>query len=127
MPLDETDLKHIWDMLDAARRVVVYTADQSRGSYLGDRMRQDAVERAIEIVGEAARRVSEQARAEVADVQWSAIVATRHILAHKYGEVDHDRIWRIATVHVPALIAQLTPVLEANPPGPESQQDPAEP
>lgn len=127
MPLDEQDLKYMWDMLDAARRAAGYVAGMTKEQYADDEKTCDATERAIEIIGEAARRVSDGARAHLPDVPWGAIVATRHILAHEYGEIDHDRIPRIATLHAPELIEMLRPFLDANPPGPESEMDPTEP
>jgi uncharacterized protein with HEPN domain len=127
MPLDETELKLLWDMLNAAERGVSHVAGMAKPVYMRDRKTQDAVERTFGIVGEAARRVSDHARRQVSGVQWGAIVATRHILAHEYGEVDQEEIWRIATVHLPELIGLLRPVLSANPPPPAAGMDPGEP
>lgn len=118
MPPEQTDLKYVWDMLDAARNVDDMARDRSLEEYVQNTMLRLAVERGIEIIGEAARRVSEPFRAQYPSVPWSAIVATRHIIAHEYGELQHDKLWRMATVHVPALIVQLTPIIEANPPQP---------
>ena len=75
-----------------------------------------AVERAVEIIGEAARRVNESFRDQHPEIKWSAIIATRHILAHEYDDVKHDKMWRIATQHVPVLIAQIEPIIQSNPP-----------
>ncbi len=127
MPLSETDLTHVWDMLEAARRAVAYTRPVSRDAFLTDAMRRDAVVRVIEIIGEAARGVSPSGRAELAEVEWAAIIATRHIVAHQYDAVDHEVIRRIATVHVPVLVAQLEPVLARHPPPPEASKDLVEP
>ena len=55
-------------------------------------------------------------RRSTQNVPWRVIIATRHVFAHDYGELQHDKVWRIATIHVPALIADLQPILEANPP-----------
>lgn len=123
MPLSETDLKYLWDMLDAAHRAVKYTRGVSREQFLSDGMRCDAAVHVIEVMGEAARRVSSGARAELAEIEWSAIIATRHILAHEYDDIDHEIIWRIATHHVPILIDALEPILRMNPPGPEASED----
>jgi uncharacterized protein with HEPN domain len=127
MPLEEADLKFLWDMLEAARDASTFVVGVDRVGFLKDRMRQRAVERVVELIGEAARRISQSARDQLRGVQWGAIVATRHILAHDYREVDLEKIWRIATIHVPILIAELTPVLAENPPGPESGKDPGQP
>ena len=116
MPPEKTDLKHVWDMLDAAKDVVRWTGNRTLVDYEQDKMLRLAVERSVEIIGEAARRVSKSFQESHPAVPWSAIIATRHIFAHEYDDLKHDKVWRIATTHVPALIEQLEPVLEANPP-----------
>lgn len=116
MPPEQTDLKYVWDMLDAAKSVEGIAHGRSFDEYVQSTEFRFAIERGIEIIGEAARRVSEPFRTQHPDVPWSAIVATRHIIAHEYGELQHDKVWRMATVHVPALIVQLAPIIEANPP-----------
>ena len=79
-------------------------------------MRQRAVERAVEIIGEAARQVSDDFRRAHPAISWRPIIAQRHVLAHEYGEIMQERIWRVATTHVPALIAQLEPLIPPLPP-----------
>lgn len=49
-------------------------------------------------------------------IPWRVIMATRHILAHDYDEVDNDIVWRIVQTHLPTLIEQLTPLLPPTPP-----------
>lgn len=127
MPLDRADLKLLWDMLEAAERARSHIFGMTMEGYLADAKTRDAVERTIEIVGEAARGVSAAGRRQVAGVEWTKIVATRHIIAHDYGDIEHDQIWRIVTVHIPELISRLRPVLDANPPSATSQLDPSEP
>lgn len=127
MPPSERDLKLLWDMVRAAQDAVNFTSDCAHEAYLEDTRRRMAVERVISIIGEAARKVSPEARAQLPGIEWGAIVATRHIIVHQYDEVDHEKIWRIVTIHLPALIDQIAPILDANPPGPESLKDPGEP
>lgn len=76
-----------------------------------------AVERQIEIVGEAARRLTDAFRSEHADMAWRAVIAQRHILAHAYGEIEDELIWRGATIHIPALVNQIRPFVPAGPEG----------
>jgi uncharacterized protein with HEPN domain len=75
----------------------------------------DAVVRRIEIVGEAARGVSDEVQANNPDVPWRTIMATRHILAHDYDEVNHDIVWRIMQEHLPLLVSQLEILLRDAP------------
>jgi len=70
-------------------------------------MLQAAVERKIEIIGEAARNVSAAFQTQHEEIPWRGIIAQRNVLAHEYGEILIDRIWRVATEHVPDLIARL--------------------
>lgn len=116
MPPEKSDLKYVWDMLESARNVESMVRGQTLDEYTSNTMLRLAVERSIEIIGEAARRVSPAFRDQHPNIPWSAIVATRHIIAHEYGDLQHEKLWRMATTHVPELIAKLTPILEANPP-----------
>src|SRR5690554_1511342 len=103
-------------MLDTAKTVREMTAGRTFEDYLSNKMLRLAVERPITIIGEAARNVSDERRARHADVPWQPIIAQRHILVHEYGEIRHEKLWRVATIHVPALIALIEPILAAEPP-----------
>jgi uncharacterized protein with HEPN domain len=111
----KTDSACLWDMLEAARTVLSMTAGVTYEQYLSNRMMQLAVERAIEIIGEAARNVSEEFQQAHPNIPWRPIVAQRHVLAHEYGAIEQERIWRVVTVHIPELIALLRPLLPPDP------------
>lgn len=119
MPAERDDPAYLWDMLTAARAIVGFVQDRDYDDYLADLMLRSAVERQIEIIGEAARCVSKELQNAHTDIPWRPIQAQRHVLAHEYGEIKHDRIWRVATVHIPALIEQLEPLVP-DPPEPRS-------
>jgi uncharacterized protein with HEPN domain len=118
MPPDVRDAALLHDMLNAARRVTTYATGPSRQDLDTDLMFADAVERRIEIIGEAARGLSDAYRDSHPEIPWRPIMATRHILAHDYDEVNHDTIWRIIQDHIPPLIRQLEAVLAQFPPPP---------
>jgi uncharacterized protein with HEPN domain len=61
----------------------------------------------LEIIGEAARALSDECCARFAEVPWSDIVGLRTVLAHHYHRVDPNQVWTIAAVEVPRLVAQL--------------------
>jgi len=111
MQPDEMDAACLWDMLEAGRAVQRFVASLDREGYLSDEVVQAAVERKIEIIGEAARKVSAPFRQARPEIPWAKIAAQRHVLAHDYGRIEHDRIWEVATVHVPTLVAQLAQLL----------------
>ena len=113
---EKSDLKYIWDMLDAARTIVSMCAGLTLDDYENTKPLRLSVERAVEIIGEAARHVSDEFKTQHPAVPWSAIIATRHILAHEYDDIRSDKMWRIVTIFVPALIEELAPIIEQNPP-----------
>ena len=114
VPVSESDdAAFLRDMLDACERIARFVHGKSIDTYRSDEMLRSAVERQIEIVGEAANRVSKELQTAHAENAWRPIIAQRHILAHEYGEIEHDLIWRVATVHVPVLQRQLLAILPA--------------
>lgn len=117
----ERDAGYLWDILDAARTVQGFVRDTSLEDYRKDRKLQLAVERAIEIIGEAAGRVSEEFQEAHPEIPWRPIVAQRHVLAHGYAEIEQDRIWRVATADVADLVALLEPLV---PPAPSEGESP---
>ena len=110
------DAAFLWDMLRYAQDVQQVVQGVSREDYLQDRVRQLALERAVEVIGEAARQVSDAFQQAHPEIPWRPIIAQRRVLAHDCGRIDHERIWEVATVHVPALIAHLAPLIPPPPP-----------
>jgi uncharacterized protein with HEPN domain len=107
MPREREDASLLWDMLDAARKLRQFVAGKTFHDYSRDEVLQAAVERKLEIIGEAARGVSEQFQRDHPEVPWRGIISQRHFLAHEYGEVRQEKLWRVATVRIPELIEQL--------------------
>jgi len=104
---DVKDMARLWDMLDAARAAVEFTRGHRYEDLLADRMLRSAVERSLEIIGEAARRVSQEVREGSPEISWKSIIGLRNVLAHEYGEILYERIWMICTDRLPDLICKL--------------------
>ncbi len=83
-----------------------------REVFLADVKTQDAVIRRIEVVGEAARRVSTELRDDHTEVPWSRIVGMRNELAHGYFSVDLNIVWIAAAERLPALRAPIQAILD---------------
>ena len=119
MQPDERDPAHLWDMLEAARTIVEFTATVTLEEFLtsgGDRdMRRLAVERELEIFGEAARRVSLRFRNEHPEIPWKEIVGLRNVISHQYDKVNYAEIHRIAHERIPELIVRLEPLVPPTP------------
>ena len=112
----EMDSAHLWDMLEAARAVARFVGDRVFEQYLGDELLVAAVERKIEIIGEAARKISPEFKQLHPEFSWRRIIGQRHVLAHEYGDIDPKIVWKVVKVHIPELIALLERVV---PPIPE--------
>ena len=95
-------------MLDASRQAIAFIQGRARKDLDGELQLTLALTRLVEIVGEAAKNVSDEERQRHPDVPWRAIAGTRDRLAHAYFDVDLDQLWRIVSGDLPALI----PVLE---------------
>jgi uncharacterized protein with HEPN domain len=116
MPREQSDASYLRDMLTAAQSVIEFVQGRSFEDYLRDNMLRSAVERQVEIIGEAAGCVSASFQEQHPEVPWNKIIRQRHVLAHHYGEIEHERVWRVAVEHIPELIAQLAPLIPASPP-----------
>lgn len=112
---EEHDPGLLWDMLEAVRAILEYTDGLTSVEYLNRRMVQRAVERELEILGEAARGLSSEFRESNSDVPWSKIIGLRNIIAHEYGEVLQERLWRLIQQDVPELVEQLERLQSAEP------------
>jgi uncharacterized protein with HEPN domain len=62
-----------------------------------------AVERPIEVIGEAARHISGPFKMKHPEIPWGRIIGQRNVLAHEYGEILLERVWRTAKESIPEL------------------------
>ena len=97
MPMAEDDPAYLWDMLEAASQIALFTKGVSFSKYSRNRLIQSAVERQLEILGEAARRVTVSFQDEHPEIPWRSIIGLRNLLAHEYGEIKAEQIWIVAT------------------------------
>jgi uncharacterized protein with HEPN domain len=112
------DDAYLLDMLLAARDAQAFVADLTRMAYDRDRRAQYAVAHALQVIGEAAARVSQPTRQAIADVPWPEIIGMRNRLVHDYGRVDHAILWNTVERDLPRLILELERALgtKAKPP-----------
>lgn len=90
-----------------ADRARLHLGSRSLPEFLSDQLVQDAVIRCLEVIGEAARQVSEPTRLKAQDVPWGLIIGMRNLLAHDYGQVDLEQVYRVVRAHVPDLLQHL--------------------
>lgn len=101
------DLAYVLDVLNAARAAQSFMDGVDRDAFEKDLMRQSAVVRQIEIMGEATKRLSASFRNDHPDIPWRQIAGMRDILIHAYDRVDLDEVWTTVQVSIPRLIPQL--------------------
>ena len=101
---DQVRLRH---MLDSATEAVELSRGKSRADLDTNRVLSLALVRLLEIVGEAASKVTTGTRQQTPNIPWSQIVSLRHRLIHGYDTIDMDIFWKILTDDLPALIVQL--------------------
>jgi uncharacterized protein with HEPN domain len=109
---ESRDAAHLWDMREFARQADRLVRRISFARLHKDAMRKLALERALELLGEAARRVSPALRAAHPEMDWRGIIGQRNIIAHAYGEVSHRRLYDAARERIPDLVASLDRLLE---------------
>lgn len=113
---DLKDAARLWDMLDAARAAREFTVDQDFDHFLQDRKTRNAVERNLEIIGEAARNVSPETRERFPGIPWKSMIGLRNVLAHEYGEIRYEILWSVVQDKLASLIRQLEAIGIDNPP-----------
>jgi len=109
MQPDQRDTAYLWDMLDAARTVEQLSSGFDFTQYSNDRRTQLAIERSLEIIGEAAGRISTSFCNAHPEIPWRQIIGQRNVLIHEYGEIKQERIWKVVRENVPQLIELLKP------------------
>jgi uncharacterized protein with HEPN domain len=119
MQPEERDPAHLWDMIEAARAIVDFTKGLTLEEFLaggrGMAIMRLAVEREMEILGEAARRVSSRFRNQHAEIPWKETVGLRNVISHEYDRVDYTEIYRIVRERIPELVALLKPLVPPPP------------
>ena len=101
---DRVRLRH---MVEAAESALQFIAGRQRPDLDDDRMLLFALVRAIEILGEAASRISDETRATHPGIPWRAIIGMRNRLIHAYFSVNTAIVWQTVTQEIPVLLLQL--------------------
>jgi uncharacterized protein with HEPN domain len=103
----DDDRVRILHMIEATEALAQFVEGRSREDLDRDRMLLFAVVHAIEILGEAASKISAETRTAAPQIPWGAIVSMRNRLIHGYFDIDPITVWKTATEEVPALAPSL--------------------
>lgn len=103
-PSDAVRIRHI---IQAGESALRFIAGRDPADLTGDEMFRFALVRAIEIIGEAASRVSPETRQQLPSVPWSDAILMRNRLIHAYFDINHTILWKTVTEDIPALLSML--------------------
>jgi uncharacterized protein with HEPN domain len=105
---DSTILRQI---LEHAEEVLQITKDKNHTDVKNDRILSLALVRLLEIIGEAASRVSKSSREKIPQIPWMAIISMRNRLIHGYDQIDMNIVWDVIKNDLPPLINELRKIL----------------
>lgn len=109
--MHQDDKIRIRHMLDAAKEAVEFAVGKSRKHLDGDRKLTLAIIKSIEIIGEAASKVSETCRDENDNIPWKDVIGMRNRLTHGYFDVNLDVVWETIQTDIPDLIKTLKKII----------------
>ena len=107
------DLVRVRHMIDAGREAMTFAHGRSREDLDTDRMLVLSLVKAIEILGEAASKVSEELRREKPAIPWREMVSMRNRLIHGYFDINLEIVWQTVSEELPPLISALEAMLKA--------------
>lgn len=106
------DTAYLIDILESARIAIDYLRGKSLDDFQKDVQCQDAVIRRLEIIGEAARRISRESREVYPNLPWSDMVKMRNFMIHEYDSVDMNIVYETVLNDLPLIVAALEIILK---------------
>lgn len=102
-------LTHI---IECIEKLEAITKGLNYGDYLQDWIKQDAILRNVEIIGEAITNIDDELKSEYPNVPWKEAKGMRNILIHEYFKIDYDEVWETLQEDIPALKYQIENILK---------------
>jgi len=105
------DMAYLLDILLAAKDAREFTAGLDKDAFLSDLKCQYAVTYCLEVIGEAVKRLSDDAQRKYPDIPWSSIARMRDLLIHAYVRMDLNEVWDTIQHDIPVLISGLEQIV----------------
>jgi uncharacterized protein with HEPN domain len=112
MPLNENDLSFLIDIIDCIFDINEFTNSIEYHQFEKDKMRRLAVERQLEVIEQAANKISIEYQNNLKNIPWKNIIGLRNKLAHDYGEILAERTWKISKELIQELLHELEKIDE---------------
>ena len=109
--MQKNDIVRLRHMLDAAKEAKSFAQTKTRRSLATDRQLVLALVKSIEIIGEAAAKITKKCREGLPQIPWENIIGMRHRLIHAYFDINLDILWKTVTEDLPPLIAALEKII----------------
>jgi len=109
----QRDAAYLEDILTAARLALGYVEGKDLDEFVRDVQCQDATVRRLEIIGEAARRISAETRARHPELPWDEMIGMRNIMVHEYDAVDLTIVWETVRNDLPGLIEKIAGIIKS--------------
>lgn len=103
---------YLTDILEAIKKIEIFTRDMTYSQFKNDAKTIDAVVRNLEIIGEAAKHIPSEIRLKHTQVPWKEIIGTRSKVIHEYFGVDEEILWNTVQEDIPALKKQITGIIK---------------
>jgi uncharacterized protein with HEPN domain len=108
------DLVYVGHMVDTANKAIGFVRGLTRADFDNNELLRLSLTHLLQVIGEAARRVSLEFRAAYPQVSWKAIVGMRSKVVHDYLSVDEDIVWDTVTNELPSLVEELEKILNSD-------------
>ncbi len=113
--MQRSDIDFILDIKAECKIIIKHTRDKNLQDLLSDEIFSRAIERSLEIIGEATKHVSELTKLKYPEVEWKKIAGLRDVIIHQYFGVDYDLIWDVVVQKIPGLHHEIIKILKDTP------------
>ena len=112
--MSRDEIMYLQDIAQSCEKILRFTAGLTQSDLMQDEKAYDAVVRNLEIIGEAAKHISEDLRRQLPDIEWRKAAGLRDMLAHAYFGIDDDILWDVVQNKVPQLVKAVKTFLNKN-------------